>query len=123
MSTDRYLDIVGNSLVIKTLTYSETQVFWFDQKTKTIRSKGRAGTSWDIARAGKTTNMQVWKTNGRWFQIFKYETDYFVNVKSKQVLEVSDGLDVEGQKVVVGDKAYTIAQKWSVIYVEDAEKA
>jgi hypothetical protein len=46
-----------------------------------------------------------------------------VNVKSSQVLEVSDGLDVEGQKVVVGQKAYTIAQKWSVIYVEDAEKA
>jgi hypothetical protein len=46
-----------------------------------------------------------------------------MNLKSKKVLEVSGGLDVEGQKVVVNEKEYSIAQKWSVIYVEDAEKA
>jgi hypothetical protein len=67
--------------------------------------------------------MQVWRTNAGWFQIFKYEQDYFMNLKSKKVLEVSGGLDVEGQKVVVNEKEYSIAQKWSVIYVEDAEKA
>lgn len=123
LSTGRYLDIVGNSLVIKTLTYSDTQIFWFDQKTKTIKSQGKAGTSWDIASAGRSTNMQVWRTNAGWFQIFKYEQDYLMNLKSKKVLEVSGGLDVEGQKVVVNEKEYSIAQKWSVIYVEDAEKA
>jgi hypothetical protein len=120
---DRYLDIVGKALVIKTMTYSDSKIFWFDQKTKTIKSQGKAGTSWDIASAGRSTNMQVWRTNAGWFQVFKYEQDYFMNLKSKKVLEVSGGLDVEGQKVVVNEKEYSIAQKWSVIYVEDAEKA
>ena len=34
----RYLDLVENNLVIKTRNSFDSQVFWFDQKSKTIKS-------------------------------------------------------------------------------------
>jgi hypothetical protein len=41
--------------------------------------------------------MQIWSTNSQWFQIFKYQGNYFVNVgKDEKVLDVKDAKDEEG---------------------------
>ena len=39
MHKHRYLDMVGRNLVIKTPNGRKTQVFWFDQRSKTIKSQ------------------------------------------------------------------------------------
>ena len=44
----RYLDIIGRNLVIKTPNGKKTQVFWFDQKSKTIKSQHNKGWSLNI---------------------------------------------------------------------------
>lgn len=62
----RYVDIVGNTIVIKTQNGLVSQKWWFDQKSKTIKNKSN-GKSFDIQNAGRTSNMQVWTTNGGWF--------------------------------------------------------
>jgi hypothetical protein len=59
LNSHRYLDLVGNNLVIKTPNGFGTQVFYFDWKTKTIMTKSRAGYSWQIENAGKSANMHV----------------------------------------------------------------
>jgi len=38
MKSERYLDIVGNNMVIKTPNGFKSQVWYFDQRTKTIKS-------------------------------------------------------------------------------------
>jgi hypothetical protein len=93
----RYLDVVNSRLVIKTQNEFDSQKWWFDQKTKTIQNVMYKGKSFDIQHGGRTGNMQLWTTNGQWFQVFKYETHYFMNVKDSRVLEVSDSQDSEGQ--------------------------
>jgi hypothetical protein len=38
-----------------------------DPNTKTIKSVAYKDQSWDIQNGGNSNNMQIWKTNGRWF--------------------------------------------------------
>jgi hypothetical protein len=67
MAAHRYLDILGRNLVIKTPNGFDTQVFWFDQKSKTIKSQRHKGWSFDIQSAGRSNNMQMWNTNSGWW--------------------------------------------------------
>jgi hypothetical protein len=67
LPSGRFLDIVAGEFVIKTQNARDTQVWWFDQKTKTIKSKSDKTKSWNIANSGKSTKMQLWNTNEGWF--------------------------------------------------------
>jgi hypothetical protein len=63
----RYLDLINNrNMVIKTPNGRSTQVWWFDQKSLTIRTKLN-NQSWDIQNSGRTRNMQIWSTNSGWW--------------------------------------------------------
>ena len=79
------------------------------------------GKSIDIANSGKSESMQMTTTTGKWNQIFKFETNYFMCTKDKKVLEVTDGKDFEGSPVGIHKKTFTINQKWTVTYVDRAE--
>jgi hypothetical protein len=54
--------------------------------------------------------MQVWSTNGGWFQQFKYSTQdmYLRNFKDGRVLEITNYQDGEGQNVGVGKLTYQL---------------
>jgi len=68
----------GRNLALKRFERNkETQQFYLDPVTKTIKSVAYKDQSWDIQNAGQSNNMQIWKTNGRWFQMFKYVGDRF----------------------------------------------
>jgi len=57
MNSHRYLDLINNrNFVIKTPNGRSTQIWWFDQKSLTIRTKLN-NQSWDIQNAGRTNNM------------------------------------------------------------------
>jgi hypothetical protein len=59
----RYLDILnGRNMVIKVPNGRNTQTWWFDQKSLTIKTKYNSQ-SWDIKTSGRTNNMQIWSTN------------------------------------------------------------
>jgi hypothetical protein len=67
MGRGRYLDLIGNrNMVIKTRNSRKTQIWWFDQKSLTIKTKLNSQ-SWDIKNSGKTADMQVWSTNSGWW--------------------------------------------------------
>jgi hypothetical protein len=67
MSKGRYLDMINRNLVIKTANGFKSQQFWFDQKSKTIKSQHNKNWSFDIQRAGRSNNLQMWKTNSGWW--------------------------------------------------------
>ena len=67
LRSHRYLDMLSRNLVIKTPNGRLTQVFYFDQRSKTIKSQSNRGWSFDIQNAGRSKNMQMWNTNSGWF--------------------------------------------------------
>jgi membrane carboxypeptidase/penicillin-binding protein PbpC len=63
----RYLDLINNrNMVIKTRNGRNTQQWYFDQKSLTIKTRLN-NQSWDIKSSGKTNNMQIWSTNSGWW--------------------------------------------------------
>jgi hypothetical protein len=71
----RYLDAINNNpsdLVIKTRNIRRTQVWYFHQKSMTFRTKYN-NQSFNIKNSGKSDDMQIFYTNSKWFQMFKYE--------------------------------------------------
>jgi hypothetical protein len=67
MGSHRYLDLLNNrNMAIKTPNGRKTQIWYFHQKSLTIRTMLNHQ-SWDIKSAGRTNNMQVWSTNSGWF--------------------------------------------------------
>lgn len=67
MKSHRYLDILGRNLVIKTPNGRPSQVFWFDQRTKTVKSHWQKGWSFHWSNNGKGKNMQMYNTNSQWW--------------------------------------------------------
>jgi hypothetical protein len=63
----RYLQNLGRELVIKTPNGYDEQMWWFDIKTKTIKSWKNKGWSLDIQGAGRQSNMKAWNTNSGWW--------------------------------------------------------
>jgi hypothetical protein len=116
----KYLDILGRNMVIKTRNGRKTQMWWFDQKSMTIKNVQHKGWSWDIRGHGRQTNMQAWNTNSGWHQIFRYVANEsaFENYTNKKRLDVSGGKDEEGRNVQVHGRNNTPAQKWKVVYVD-----
>jgi len=124
LPSGRYVDLINNrNMVVKTQNGRRTQVWYFHQQSKTIRTRYN-NQSWDIKSAGRTRDMQIWSTNSGWFQVFKYQGEQFINPTNNKVLEVRDNKDEEGQALVIGNtKSKPDAnQRWKIIYVDKAEK-
>jgi hypothetical protein len=103
MASGRYLDRIGNNIVIKTSNGRNTQNWYFHQQSRTVRNR-QDNRSFDIQNAGRSNNMQAWNTNSGWFQLFKFEDEHIINIKNKKAFDVSGGKDVEGQNVIVWKK-------------------
>jgi hypothetical protein len=67
MKSHRYIEVINNrNLVIKTPNGNKGQVWYFDQTSKTIKTRIN-NQSIDIANKGATTAMQIWSTNSGWW--------------------------------------------------------
>lgn len=68
LGENRYIDVIdGRDVVIKTSNEYDSQKWWFDQKSKTIKNTMYSDRSLDITNGGRSSDMQIWKTNGNWF--------------------------------------------------------
>jgi hypothetical protein len=90
--------VSGRNLALKKFERNKReQQFFLDPNTKTIKSVAYKDKSWDIQDSGSSTNMQIWKTNARWFQLFRYvsndrfqnERGMFVGVQNKDNIVVT----------------------------------
>jgi hypothetical protein len=67
MKEHRYLEVINNrQMAIKTRNGRNTQVWYFDQRSLTIKTKLN-NQSFDIRSSGKTRDMQIWSTNSGWW--------------------------------------------------------
>jgi hypothetical protein len=66
MSSKRYLDRVGNDVVIKTPNSFKTQVWYFDDKMKTIRNR-KDNYALNIQSNGRSNNVAVTTSNSKWW--------------------------------------------------------
>jgi hypothetical protein len=111
-------------MVIKTPNGRRTQVWYFHQQSKTIRTRYN-NQSWDIKSAGKTRDMQIWSTNSGWFQVFQFDGEFFFNPTNDKVIEVDNSKDEEGKAIIVnsrnGNKNNNANQRWKIIYLDKAE--
>jgi hypothetical protein len=125
LPSGRYIDLINNrNMVIKTANGRKTQVWYFHQQSKTIRTRYN-NQSWDIKNAGRTRDMQIWSTNSGWFQVFQFSEGFFTNPTNNKVLEVTSSKDDEGSALIVnnrnGNNANNANQKWKIVYVDKAE--
>lgn len=67
MAKHKYLDEINGNIVIKTPNGYDTQKWFFDQKSRTIKNVKTPTKSFDIQSGGRTSNMQIWATNSGWF--------------------------------------------------------
>lgn len=115
----RYLDIDGGrNIVIRRESKKDTQVWYFDQKSKTIKSQ-KNNESFDIQNAGKSNNMQIWRTNGNWFQQFRLIGMTIMNVKNGKVLDVAANRDADGQNVLAYARHDGLNQRWKIVYLDE----
>jgi len=99
LTDHRYLDLINNrNMVIKTPNGRKTQIWYFDQRSLTIKTRYN-NQSFDIRSSGRTRDMQIWSTNSGWFQVFKYENSEFINWSNNKRLDVKGGKDEEGNPV------------------------
>jgi len=97
LGSGRYLDVVDQkNVVIKTPNEYDSQKWYFDWKTKTIRNRMYKHKSLDIANGGSSDDLQIWNANGQWFQVFVYTQNYVINKRDGRCLTVNNGSDTEG---------------------------
>jgi hypothetical protein len=67
MGSGRYLELIdGRNVVIKTRNERTSQLWYFDQVSKTVKNKSN-NQSFDITSSGKSKNLQCWSTNSGWW--------------------------------------------------------
>lgn len=116
----RVVEVVGGrNLVMKTMDRTrETQIFFLDPHTKTIKSVKHRDQSIDIQGAGNSANMQIWSTNNRWYQMFKYVGGHIVNIKNNKVFDVSGNRDTENANLIIYKKHGGLNQQFDIVYLD-----
>lgn len=115
LRSNRYMDVINNSVVIKTRNGYDSQKWYFDQKTKTVKSVQHKNKSWNIHNQGQQQDLTIHKTSGQWFQLFRYESEFFINSRGL-VLTVEGNRDAEGANVITQKRTNGRNQKWQVLY-------
>jgi hypothetical protein len=122
LPSGRYLDYDNKkNMNLKTKNGKKTQVWYFHQKSLSIRSRSN-NMSWDIVTSGNSNDMRIFNTNYQWYQMFKYENKQFVNMKNSKVLDVKGGQDKEGRAVGIWGNNRGKHQQWRVVYLDEPEK-
>jgi hypothetical protein len=67
LSEGKYIDLISNNMVLKTQNGRNTQKWFFDQNTRTIKSRSSTSYSIDIEGSGKAKNLRITSTTSRWW--------------------------------------------------------
>lgn len=113
LKSNRYLDVISNRAAIKTPNGRDSQLWVFDYKTRTIKSKAN-NYSLDMR---STSSVYAYATNSQWYQIWKYKDNRFVNQQGR-VLDAGKS-DSEGANVLTSTKNDNeVSQKWNIRYAD-----
>jgi hypothetical protein len=67
MGSRKYIDLLSNTAVLKRPNGFKSQLWYFDGKTKTIRSRKTTSYSLQIQSSGKSNKIVITSTSSRWW--------------------------------------------------------
>jgi hypothetical protein len=123
LPSGRYLTRMDkNAFAIKIRNGSTGQIYFFDQKSKTIRLRQAA--TYQLAMGGKgTKKAELTAVTGaaEWFTHFKYvaASKHLLFIHENLAVDVDGAKDAEGQKLILHKKHNGANQKWNVIYASE----
>jgi hypothetical protein len=71
---------------------------------------------------GGSVNLNTRNTQSNWFQQFKYDGQYIVNIGNNKVLDIQGGHDKEGNNVIVHGRHNGANQKWKILYLDEKDE-
>jgi len=114
---ERVVDVTqGNYLYLRRMKHDYIkQQFFFDPVTKTIKSQ-----QWKDKSLDQRSSGYLYKTDARWYQLWRYDGQYFVNEKG-QHLTVQSNIDAENRRVIPQNKNNWEGMKWDVTYADEVK--
>jgi hypothetical protein len=112
-------------MVLKAKNGRKSQLWWFDQKTRTVRNEQFRHLTFSIANNGRTVKLVKQRVNRQWWQQFTYnkDTKQWSNPRKESVWTTAQCGDGEAHPVdLTSDKTQKSCTTWKVIYQKDAEK-
>jgi hypothetical protein len=122
MCSGRAIRVNGRNLVLSRKTNSSSMQFFFDQKSRTIKSWSNKERSIDIQSSGASSNLQIWNTNSQWWQTFRFLGETLVSSRGRVVV-VAGGVDNENSNIIVASKNNKMSQRWTIVYVDEDKPA
>jgi hypothetical protein len=122
MCSGRAIRVNGRNLVLSRKTNSSSMQFFFDQKSRTIKSWSNKERSIDIQSSGASSNLQIWNTNSQWWQTFRFLGENLVSSRGR-VVDVAGGVDNENSNIIVASKNNKMSQRWTIVYVDEDKPA
>ena len=74
----------------------------------------------EIPSSGGSSNMRMYTTSSRWWQVFRYRHRQICNIKNNKCLQASK--DEEGAKCGAYSRNNNRNQRWNVVYVDKMGK-
>jgi hypothetical protein len=122
LASRRVADNVGGSIILKTRNSFKTQIWYFDNHYKMVRSRARTTTVLNISSSGKGENLDAATHNRQWYQKFKYVGEHIVSPYNHKAVDVYEGKDQEAQNIIMWKKHNGLNQKWKLVYLDDTDK-
>jgi hypothetical protein len=131
LKEERYVDTVSEggaeNLRIKVSNGRTSQLWWFDQGSKSIRSMARRSNSWSIRNRVVDGNapMESRGFANNWYNFFAYDETkgvFYSLEDNNRCVGVEGAKDEEGTNLQIGACNGSAAQKWKLIYQDKAEK-
>jgi hypothetical protein len=119
----RYLEVVDSHYgVIKTRNGNNQQLWYFDQKTLSIRSK-QFGRGIAVKHNGGSNQWLLATPKTNCWEVFRFEKGQLCAVCKNKCMTVQSAQDKEMQKIVFDPKKQIGAkeQQWKIVYADDAK--
>jgi hypothetical protein len=95
------------------------QQFFFDQKSKQIRSNHWKNYCMEIQSNGNNKNLRFSSTcSSRWWNMFRYQNGFLINERGK-AMDVEGSQDIENRNIIMWNKHGRINQQWDLIYADE----
>lgn len=118
MPSRRFLTKIGSYGVgIKTRYEigTNTQKWYFDERTKNLKNRAQAAWSLEIQNNGKSSSARLYTGSHYWWHRHRFNGQNIVNEHNGRVLDVAGNSDVEGQSVIWHPRHNGANQRWKVI--------
>jgi hypothetical protein len=104
LASRRVADNIGNSIILKTRNSFKTQVWYFDNQYKMIRSRAKTSFVLSISSNGNGENLDATSQNRLWYQKFKYVGEHIVSPYNHKAVDVYKKIDAEAQNIIIWKK-------------------